>query len=123
MAFKILGSRSRTPRLAFTGWNYAMSNEVVELNFHSPESIDSFVESTADEAVVIVEEERPALTGYELVADMMRRQDDVINELDSLNERIEAAIQEVTDARKLEEEASLELQEEIDKEWQLKNVA
>ena len=53
----------------------------------------------------------------------MRRQDDVINELDSLNERIEAAIQEVTDARKLEEEASLELQEEIDEEWQLKNVA
>ncbi|MGI9496875.1 MAG: hypothetical protein ACR2NK_12520 [Mariniblastus sp.] len=100
-----------------------MSNEAVELNFHSPESIDSFVESTADEAVVIVEEERPALTGYELVADMMRRQDDVINELDSLNERIEAAIQEVTDARKLEEEASLELQEEIDDEWELKNVA
>ncbi len=100
-----------------------MSNEAVELNFHSPESADTLGEATADEAAVIVEEERAALTGYELVADMMRRQDDVINELDSLNERIEAAIQEVTDARKLEEEASLEFQEEIDEEWQLKNVA
>ena len=45
------------------------------------------------------------LTGYELVADMMRRQDEVIAQIDSLNERIEAAIKEITEARKLEEQA------------------
>ena len=46
------------------------------------------------------------LTGYELVADMMRRQDEVIAELDSLNLRIEAAIKEISEARKLEEQAT-----------------
>lgn len=46
------------------------------------------------------------LTGYELVADMMRRQDEVIAQIDSLNERIESAIKELSEARKLEEQAS-----------------
>ena len=45
------------------------------------------------------------LTGYELVADMMRRQDEVIAQIDSLNERIESAIKELSEARKLEEQA------------------
>ncbi len=47
------------------------------------------------------------LSGYELVADMMRRQDEVIAELDSLNEKIESVIQEISAARKLEQEAEL----------------
>jgi hypothetical protein len=42
------------------------------------------------------------LTGYELVADMMRRQDDVINQLDDLNARIESAIAEISASRKSE---------------------
>lgn len=45
------------------------------------------------------------LTGYELVEEMMRRQDEVLVQLDDLNDRIEAAIQEVTTARKSEIEA------------------
>ena len=50
-----------------------------------------------------VEESSQPLTGYELIADLMRRQDDVISELDSLNLRVESAIKEVTAARKLEQ--------------------
>ena len=49
-----------------------MSNETVEFNSHPLDSVDTIEDSIVDEAVVIVEEERPALTGYELVADMMR---------------------------------------------------
>jgi hypothetical protein len=45
------------------------------------------------------------LTGYELVADMMRRQDEAIAQIDELNERVEAAIREITAARRAEEEA------------------
>lgn len=55
----------------------------------------------------------PSLTGFELVADMMRRQDAVIAEIDELNGRIEAAIESLSAARKaeidtLESEPSLE---------------
>lgn len=42
------------------------------------------------------------LTGYELIADLMRRQDQVIGEIDDLNERIEAAIREISAQRKTE---------------------
>lgn len=45
------------------------------------------------------------LTGYELVANLMKRQDEVIAEIDSLNDRIESAIKEISDARKLEDQA------------------
>jgi hypothetical protein len=45
------------------------------------------------------------LTGYELVADMMLRQDAVIAELDILNGRIENAIKDISAARKIEQEA------------------
>ena len=45
------------------------------------------------------------LTGYELVADLMRRQDEVIAQLDSLNDRIESAIKRLDDDRKLEQQA------------------
>ena len=100
-----------------------MSNETVEFNSHSLNNVDTIEDSIADEAVVIVEEERPALTGYELVADMMRRQDDVINELDDLNKRIEAAIQEITDARKIEDEAAQDFQHEADEDLQLGKAA
>ncbi|MDG2181340.1 MAG: hypothetical protein P8L78_06590 [Mariniblastus sp.] len=100
-----------------------MSNETVEFNSHSLDNVDTIEDSIAEEAVVIVEEERPALTGYELVADMMRRQDDVINELDDLNNRIEAAIQEITDARKIEDEATQDFQHEVDEDLQLGKAA
>ena len=43
------------------------------------------------------------LTGYELVADMMRRQDEVIEQIDELNSRIEETIKEISDARKAEQ--------------------
>ena len=100
-----------------------MSNETVEFNSHSLDNVDTIEDSIAEESVVIVEEERPALTGYELVADMMRRQDDVINELDDLNNRIEAAIQEITDARKIEDEATQDFQHEVDEDLQLGKAA
>ena len=48
------------------------------------------------------------LTGYELVADMMRRQDEVISQINDLNARIESAIEEITDQRKQEQQAQLE---------------
>ncbi len=100
-----------------------MSDETVEFNFHCPENVDVAEGSAVDGSVEIVEEERPELTGYELVADMMRRQDDVINELDQLNQRIEAAIQEITDARKLDDESVEEFQEEMDEDLQLRTAA
>ena len=100
-----------------------MSNETVEFNSHSLDNVDTIEDSIAEESVVIVEEERPELTGYELVADMMRRQDDVINELDDLNNRIEAAIQEITDARKIEDEATQDFQHEVDEDLQLGKAA
>jgi hypothetical protein len=43
--------------------------------------------------------ESGSLSGYELVADMMRRQDDAINQLDDLNARIESAIAEISASR------------------------
>lgn len=52
------------------------------------------------------QESSQQLTGYELVADMMRRQDDVIAELDLLNLRIDTAIKDISDARKLEQQAA-----------------
>jgi hypothetical protein len=45
------------------------------------------------------------LSGYELVADMMRRQDEVLLKLDALNDRIELKIAEISAARKSEIEA------------------
>jgi hypothetical protein len=59
--------------------------------------------STSDDAEVI--ESGEPLIGYELVADMMRRQDEVIAQIDSLNDRIESVIKELDDARKLEQQA------------------
>ena len=49
------------------------------------------------------------LTGYELVADLMRRQDDVITQIDALNIQIETIIRDVTEARKAEIESAQEL--------------
>lgn len=43
-----------------------------------------------------------SISGFDLVADMMRRQDDVIAELDELNARIEAAIESLSESRKAE---------------------
>jgi hypothetical protein len=59
-----------------------------------------------DSSALDVEERAEPLTGYALVADLMRRQDEVIAEIDSLNDRIESIIREITDARKAEIEAS-----------------
>ncbi len=39
------------------------------------------------------------LEGYELVADLLRRQDEALGELDRLNQRIETAIDEITASR------------------------
>jgi len=50
-------------------------------------------------------------SGYELVTDMMRRQDEVLEQLDDLNARIELAIKQISAARKSEIEA-LENQEQ-----------
>lgn len=64
--------------------------------------------STEPDAIDSPSDSEPTqtLTGYELVADMMRRQDAVIAELDSLNLKIEAVIEEITAARKAEELAA-----------------
>jgi len=48
------------------------------------------------------DQQQEPLAGYELVEDMMRRQDEVLSQLDDLNTRIESAIQEVSAARKSE---------------------
>ena len=57
--------------------------------------------STADDSLGSPE----AMAGYELVTDMMRRQDEVLEQLDALNDRIELAIKQISDARKNEIEA------------------
>lgn len=44
--------------------------------------------------------------GVELVASLMRQQDDVINQLDELNARIEAMIDDLSAQRKAEQEAA-----------------
>ena len=51
------------------------------------------------------------------------KQTAVITELDQLNQRIEAAIQEITDARKLDDELVEEFQEEMDEDLQLRTAA
>jgi len=50
-------------------------------------------------------EAEDVLSGYDLVTDMMRRQDEVLGQLDDLNERIELAIDQISAARKSEIEA------------------
>jgi len=52
-----------------------------------------------DSSAIASEEQPETLTGYALVADLMRRQDEAIAGIDELNLRIEAAIREITDAR------------------------
>ena len=42
------------------------------------------------------------LAGYDLVADMMEQQDDILAQLDDLNTRIELTINEISAARKSE---------------------
>ncbi|MFT5303237.1 MAG: hypothetical protein ACI87E_002475 [Mariniblastus sp.] len=82
-----------------------------ELQLHESDSADAADEMRSDcetktqSLQVDLQMEAAPLTGYELVADMMRRQDAVIAEIDDLNHRIESAIKEITDARKLEEAA------------------
>ena len=88
----------------------AMSSEtdpIEEVASHEPRDQDDLATATEDSTASNDESKssNPTLTGYELVADMMRRQDEVISELDTLNLRIEAAIKEISDARKLELEA------------------
>ena len=50
-------------------------------------------------------ESEGVLSGYDLVTDMMRRQDEVLGQLDELNDRIELAIDQISAARKSEIEA------------------
>lgn len=50
-------------------------------------------------------ESEGVLSGYDLVTDMMRRQDEVLGQLDDLNDRIELAIEQISAARKSEIEA------------------
>lgn len=82
-----------------------------ELQLHESDPADATdeispdCETKAKSPQVDLQTEAAPLTGYELVADMMRRQDAVIAEIDDLNHRIESAIKEITDARKLEEAA------------------
>ena len=47
-------------------------------------------------------EEAKHLTGVDLIKNVLQRQEQVLSEIDSLNVRVEAAIQELSDARKLE---------------------
>lgn len=60
------------------------------------------------------------LTGYELVEDMMRRQDEVLGQLDDLNARVESAIKEISATRKSEIEA---LESELAQSDQLEQAA
>ncbi|MFK7767145.1 MAG: hypothetical protein AB8B55_07975 [Mariniblastus sp.] len=77
---------------------------------NSEETILNFV--AADEAATeqasesCQTEPETEMTAYELVADMMRRQDEVILQIDELNSRVETAIKEISEARKLEQEAN-----------------
>ena len=50
-------------------------------------------------------EQKEPLTGYDLVEDMMRRQDEVLRQLDDLNAQVESAIEEIAAVRKSEIEA------------------
>ncbi|MDE0937305.1 MAG: hypothetical protein OSA89_15405 [Mariniblastus sp.] len=100
-----------------------MSNETVEFDFQSSGNADNLVDSNLNEAASMADNDQPALTGYDLVADMMRRQDEVINELDGLNERIEAAINEIIDARKLEDEAALGSLQPLEEDFQIEKAA
>ena len=59
-----------------------------------------------DQKISQIQASTHQLTGYELIADMLRRQEDVIAELDALNLRIESAIKEITDARKLDDQTA-----------------
>ena len=52
-----------------------------------------------------VVEPQESSSGYEMVADMMRQQDEVLVQLDDLNARIELAIKQISAARKSEIEA------------------
>ena len=113
----------RIPVPVTTGWILAMSNETVEFDFQSSGNADNLVDSNLNDAASIADNDRPALTGYELVADMMRRQDEVINELDGLNERIEAAIKDIIDARKLEDEAALGSLQPLEEDFQIEKAA
>lgn len=45
-------------------------------------------------------------TGYEIVADLLVRQEQVLQELDQLNNRIEATIQSITETRQRQAVAS-----------------
>jgi hypothetical protein len=80
-------------------------------------SVQTQSEDTATEEpsqLVDNQEQSAPLTGYELVADMLRRQDEVIVELDALNLRIESAIKEISDARTLDEQAAAGVMAEQD---------
>ena len=63
------------------------------------------VGSGLNDADAALETQEGALSGYELVADMVRRQDEVLVQLDDLNDRIELAIKQISAARKSEIEA------------------
>ena len=73
----------------------------------SPPTTDEDVSSHQSELPVEPNASEPegVLSGYDLVADMMRRQDDVLGQLDDLNDRIELAIEQISAARKSEIEA------------------
>lgn len=60
-------------------------------------------QATAESAAESSAPSQAELTGAELVTDLMRRQDAAIAQIDELNARIEAAIDEITSLRKQEE--------------------
>lgn len=78
----------------------SVADEVVGVDSHD----DCDLESSDQDSAAPDQQQEP-LTGYELVEDMMRRQDEVLSQLDDLNDRIESAIEEVSAARKSEIEA------------------
>ncbi len=47
-------------------------------------------------------ENQPTVAGYEIVANLLVRQEQVLEELEVLNSRIEATIKSITEARQLE---------------------
>ena len=47
-------------------------------------------------------EQQDAPTGYEIVANLLDRQEQVLDDLNELNTRIEATIKEISEARQLE---------------------
>lgn len=50
----------------------------------------------------ITSETEPAVDGYEIVANLLSRQDEVLEELNELNTRIEATIKSINVARQTE---------------------